>query len=280
MAFQSSCQGFAGAEPVGRRVCPWYKAMITSTRRCCNLSATLAESRCSSGPSSGPIFVALTPFSFSGYLSRPLRDHSAMSQERKLQRAYGCHSVPQGPRPRRRPMPHCRPQRRRLHPARAFLPALVSLLLSCSTGDNALAPGGTSEEEARAFADHTSKAVSPMSATVGQWSSSFPWVNVAVHLSSAAGWPGTQFWTAQRRNPAGLGPVQRILHRNSQPLAALLRRHDLPARWEAACRRWAHCRCIGPSELQRVRLQHQFLDAGPGYGAGSLVPDGDDACRR
>lgn len=80
-------------------------------------------------------------------------------------------------------MPHCRPQRRRLHPSRAFLPALVSLLLSCFTGDNALAPGGTSEEEARAFADHTSKAVSPMSATVGQWSSSFPWVNVAVHLT-------------------------------------------------------------------------------------------------
>jgi len=79
------------------------------------------------------------------------------------------------------------PQRRELRPhsytARALLPVLICLLLSCFTGDNALAPGGSSEEEAPAFADHTSKAVSPMSATVGQWSSSFPWVNVAVHLS-------------------------------------------------------------------------------------------------
>ena len=82
-------------------------------------------------------------------------------------------------------MPYCRQQRQRFHPARAFLPVLISLLLSCSVGDNALAPGRSSENEgeAAAFADHTSKAVSPMSATVGQWSSSFPWVNVAVHLS-------------------------------------------------------------------------------------------------
>jgi len=65
----------------------------------------------------------------------------------------------------------------------AIIAVLISLLLSCSSGDNALAPAGSSEEQALAFADHTSKAVSPMSATVGQWSSSFPWVNVAVHLS-------------------------------------------------------------------------------------------------
>ena len=80
-------------------------------------------------------------------------------------------------------MPYRREDRQRFHPPRAVLTVLISLLLSCSTGDNALAPGGSSEEEAPAFADHTSKAVSPMSATVGQWSSSFPWVNVAVHLS-------------------------------------------------------------------------------------------------
>jgi hypothetical protein len=46
-----------------------------------------------------------------------------------------------------------------------------------------MAPGGSGEEEAPAFADHTSKAVSPMSATVGQWTNLFPWINVAVHLS-------------------------------------------------------------------------------------------------
>ena len=80
-------------------------------------------------------------------------------------------------------MPQYQPQRPRYHPPRAVLPVVVSLLLACVTGDNALAPGGSNEEEALAFADHTSKAVSPMSATDGQWSSSFPWVNVAVHLS-------------------------------------------------------------------------------------------------
>jgi len=80
-------------------------------------------------------------------------------------------------------MLYCPWPSQRIQPARALLPLLMSLSLSCSTGDNALAPGGSSEEEALPFADHTSKAVSPMSATVGQWSSSFPWVNVAVHLS-------------------------------------------------------------------------------------------------
>ena len=80
-------------------------------------------------------------------------------------------------------MPQRPQQRPHSYPARALVPVLISLLLSCSSGDNALAPAGSSEEQALAFADHTSKAVSPMSATVGQWSSSFPWVNVAVHLS-------------------------------------------------------------------------------------------------
>ena len=80
-------------------------------------------------------------------------------------------------------MPQCREQRPPSYTARALLPVLVFLLLSCSDGFNALAPGGSGEEEAPAFADHTSKAVSPLSATVGQWSSSFPWVDVAVHLT-------------------------------------------------------------------------------------------------
>jgi hypothetical protein len=76
----------------------------------------------------------------------------------------------------------------------------MSLSLSCSTGDNALAPGGSSEEEALPFADHTSKAVSPMSATDGQWSSSFPGQRRGTP-ESAPGWPGIQFWRLNGGTP-------------------------------------------------------------------------------
>jgi galactose oxidase len=80
-------------------------------------------------------------------------------------------------------MPQCPQKRPHFWAVRALLPVLVFLLFSCSDGFNALSPGGSGEEEAAAFADHTSKAVSPMSGTVGQWTTQFPWVNVAVHLS-------------------------------------------------------------------------------------------------
>jgi N-acetylneuraminic acid mutarotase len=46
-----------------------------------------------------------------------------------------------------------------------------------------MAPEGSAAEESPVFTDHTSAAISPLSATVGQWSATFPWVNVAVHLS-------------------------------------------------------------------------------------------------
>src|SRR6185436_20534717 len=97
---------------------------------------------------------------------------------------------------------------------------------------------------------------------------------------SPPGWPGPQFWTAEWGNPTDLGPVQWILHRNSQPLAALLCRDDLPTRGKAGRRRRPYCRSIGPAQFERVQFQHQFLNAGPGYGERSLVPDGDDACQR
>ena len=80
-------------------------------------------------------------------------------------------------------MPLRRERKPRLCAARALLSVLVFLLFSCSDGFNAMAPGGPGEEEAPAFADHTSKAVSPMAGTVGQWTHQFPWINVAVHLS-------------------------------------------------------------------------------------------------
>ncbi len=64
-----------------------------------------------------------------------------------------------------------------------LLLAVSSLVTACSDEYNAMAPGGSTEEEAIAFSDHTSHALSPMSATAGQWSGSFPWINIAVHLS-------------------------------------------------------------------------------------------------
>ena len=73
----------------------------------------------------------------------------------------------------------------RTHRSRGAFGALSLALLAtaCSDEYNAMAPGGSESAEAAAFSDHTSPAVSAASATVGQWSTTFPWVNIAVHLS-------------------------------------------------------------------------------------------------
>ncbi len=60
---------------------------------------------------------------------------------------------------------------------------LASFATACSDPYNAMAPAATETEVVQVFTDHTSPAVSAASATVGQWTPTFPWVNVAVHLS-------------------------------------------------------------------------------------------------
>jgi hypothetical protein len=53
----------------------------------------------------------------------------------------------------------------------------------CSNVDTTAPGAGQGPDRAARFRDHTSPAVSALSATQGQWHAPFPWVNVAVHLS-------------------------------------------------------------------------------------------------
>ncbi len=53
----------------------------------------------------------------------------------------------------------------------------------CSNMDTTAPGARQAPDRAARFRDHTSPAVSTLSATEGQWGQPFPWVNVAVHLS-------------------------------------------------------------------------------------------------
>jgi hypothetical protein len=58
--------------------------------------------------------------------------------------------------------------------------------LGCSDSWNSTAPsdvGSEGNENIPIFTDHTSAPLSALSATTGQWSAPFPWINVAVHMS-------------------------------------------------------------------------------------------------
>ena len=64
--------------------------------------------------------------------------------------------------------------------------ASVLFVLGCSDSWNSTAPsdiGSPGDENIPIFTDHTSPPLSALSATMGQWSTPFPWINVAVHMS-------------------------------------------------------------------------------------------------